>query len=122
MTYSEVSDGTGQQKRTISTSHQNPAIPELSPAAKSLIRGLIVAKGKKRLSINKIKQHEFFQPINFNDVERTRIKMPAVEMKDPRSGMFDEIEPDSADEDFEHEFEELCHKDESVDRSSQSSN
>ena len=30
-------------------------VPALSAAAKSLIRGLIVANGKKRLSINKIK-------------------------------------------------------------------
>ena len=41
-------------------------------------------------------------------------------MKDPRSGMFDEIEPDSADEDFEHEFEELCQKNNSDDTSSHS--
>lgn len=34
--------------------------------------------------------------------------MPKVQQRDPKSGLFDEIEPDSADEDFEHEFEELC--------------
>ena len=122
LTYSEVSDATGWPKRTISTTKSNPLIPEISAEAKSLIRGLIVANGKKRLSINKIKQHEFFQPIKFQDVEKTRIKMASVEMKNPRSGMFDEIEPDSADEDFEHEFEELCHKGGSVDSSSRSSN
>lgn len=81
---------------------------EISAAAKSLIRGLVVANGRKRMSINKIKQHEFFSPIKFADVEKARIKMPKVELKNPRSGMFDEIEPDSADEDFEHEYEELC--------------
>ena len=26
----------------------------------------------------------------------------------PKSGDFDNVEPDSCDEDFEHEFEELC--------------
>ena len=81
---------------------------EISSAAKSLIRGLILANGKKRMSINKIKQHDFFKPIKFADVEKARIKMPAVELRNPRSGQFDEIEPDSADEDFEHEYEELC--------------
>ena len=50
-----------------------------------------------------------------------RVKMPKIEMKDPRSGMFDEIEPDSADEDFEHEFEELCQKNNSDDTGSHSS-
>ena len=108
LTYSEVSDGTGQPKRTISSCHPNPAVPEISAAAKSLIRGLIVVSSKKRLTINKIKSHEFFKPISFQDVEKTRIKMPSVEMKNPSSGTFDEIEPDSADEDFEHEYEELC--------------
>ena len=47
--------------------------------------------------------------------------MPDVEKKDPRSGMFDEIEPDSADEDFEHEFEELCQRNDSDSQSSRSS-
>jgi len=83
---------------------------------------LIVANGKKRLSINKIKQHEFFTAIKFRDIEKTRIKMPAVDMKDPRSGMFDEIEPDSCDEDFEHEFEELAQQCGSNNTSSESSN
>ena len=36
--------------------------------------------------------------------------MPEVDRRGPRSGLFDEIEPDSADEDFEHEYEELCQK------------
>lgn len=36
--------------------------------------------------------------------------MPEVERRGPCSGLFDEIEPDSADEDFEHEYEELCNK------------
>ena len=83
---------------------------EVSAAAKSLIRGLIVPNSKKRLTINKIKSHDFFKPISFSDIEKTRIKMPSVEMKNPTSGMFDEIEPDSCDEDFEHEYEELCQK------------
>ena len=34
--------------------------------------------------------------------------MPKVDQRDPKSGMFDEIEPDSADEDFQHEYDELC--------------
>ena len=55
-----------------------------------------------------MKKHDFFKPIKWSDVEHCRIKMPSVEQKDPKSGMFDEIEPDSADEDFDHEYEELC--------------
>ena len=47
--------------------------------------------------------------------------MPTVEMRNPNSGTFDEIEPDSADEDFEHEYEELCQKDGSANQSSGSS-
>ena len=77
-----------------------------------------MANGKKRLGINKIKQHDFFKPISFSDVEKARIKMPAVSLKNPRSGLFDEVEPDSADEDFEHEYEELCGKQNSDDSSS----
>jgi len=57
LTYSEVSDSEGKPKRAISVDIK-PV--EVSQAAKSLIRGLIVANGKKRLSILKIKQHEFF--------------------------------------------------------------
>ena len=34
--------------------------------------------------------------------------MPVVEQRDPQSGSFEEIEPDSADEDFDHEYEEMC--------------
>ena len=34
--------------------------------------------------------------------------MPKVNQRDPKSGQFDVIDPDSADEDFEHEYEELC--------------
>lgn len=41
-------------------------------------------------------------------------------MKNPRSGLFDEIEPDSCDEDFEHEFEELNQRNGSDDSSNES--
>ena len=34
--------------------------------------------------------------------------MPKVIQRDPKSGQFDVIDPDSADEDFEHEYDELC--------------
>lgn len=34
--------------------------------------------------------------------------MPTVQQRDAKSGQFEEIEPDSADEDFDHEYEELC--------------
>ena len=37
--------------------------------------------------------------------------MPEVRQRDPKSGTFDEVEPDSCDEDFEHEYEELCGRD-----------
>ena len=98
LTYSEVSDA-NTPKRTISLNTGKPAV-EISAAAKSLIRGLVLANGKKRLNIHKIKQHDFFKPIRWADIEHCRVKMPAVEQRDPRSGMLDEIEPDSADEDF----------------------
>ena len=93
-------------KRTISTSRTF----EISDAAKDLIRGLVLPSSKKRMPIHKIKQHDFFKDLKWADVEKSRIKMPEVESRGPRSGMFDEIEPDSADEDFEHEYEELCNK------------
>lgn len=57
----------------MSGQQQNLLRPELSPAAKSLIRSLIVANSKKRLCITKIKQHEFFKPIKFSDIEKARI-------------------------------------------------
>ena len=89
------------------------ATPQLSAEAKSLIRALIVPSGKQRLSIHKIKQHDFFKPISFRDVEKCRIEMPMVRQRDPKSGDFDEVEPDSCDEDFQHEFEELNARDNS---------
>ena len=33
--------------------------------------------------------------------------MPSVHQRDPKCGMFEDVEPDSCDEDFEHEYEEL---------------
>ena len=67
--------------------------------------------GKKRLSINKIKLHEFFKPIRFSDIEKERIPIPRVNMREPKSGDFDVIDPDSDDEDFDHEYRELYQKD-----------
>ena len=107
LTYSEVSDATSP-KRTLSAARPNGF--EVSPAAKSLIRGLIQPNSKKRTSIHKLKQHEFFKPLKWSDVENCRIRMPKVDLKDPKSGQFDMIEPDSCDEDFEHEYEALCEK------------
>ena len=84
---------------------------KLSDEAKSLIRGLIVANGKKRLSIHKIKKHEFFGSINWTDIEKLKIRMPHVRQREPNGGNFEEVEPDSCDEDFEHEYEELIGRD-----------
>jgi len=107
LTYSEVSDNNNNTPKP-DMSQKKPAKIEISAAAKSLIRGLVVPNSKKRMSINKIKLHEFFKPIKFSDIEKERIKMPKVNLRDPKSGEFDNVEPDSADEDFEHEYEELC--------------
>ena len=67
--------------------------------------------GKKRMSINKIKLHEFFKPIRFSDIEKERIPIPKVNMREPKSGDFDVIDPDSDDEDFDHEYRELYQQD-----------
>jgi len=55
-------------KRTISRT-LSVSKPEISPETKSLISGLIKPNGKNRLSILKIKQHDFFKPISWADVE-----------------------------------------------------
>ena len=83
-----------------------PAISvQLSEAAKKLIRSLIVANSKKRLSIDKIKQQKFFAGIKWSDVEFGRCKVPRVLLKEPKAENFDEISYDSDDEDFAHEFQ-----------------
>jgi len=33
-------------------------------------------------------------------VEKAQVKMPLVKQRDPKSGLFDDVEPDSCDEDF----------------------
>ena len=107
LTYSEVSDShdVANQRKRISSTSAEPA--QLSDAAKKLIRGLIVPNGKKRLNIHKIKNHEFFAKIKWDQVEKVKLPMPKVHQRDPTSGMFEDVEPDSCDEDFEHEYEEL---------------
>ena len=74
------------------------------------------------MSINKIKQHDFFKPIKFSDIEKLRIKMPVVDLKNPKTDNFDEIEFDSDDEDFAHEYEELIGRKSSNDDSSHNEN
>jgi len=55
-----------------------------------------------------MKQHEFFKDVMWQDIEKAKIRMPEVSQRDPKSQQFDEIEPDSCDEDFQHEYTELC--------------
>ena len=48
------------------------------------------------------------------DVEQAKLKMPLVLRRDPTSGDFDDIEPDSDDEDFQHEYREVGESSNSV--------
>ena len=91
--------------RTVSLDQQKPV--ELSKGAKSMIRSLVVANGKKRISIHKIKQHEFFQNVKWSDIDKAKFKMPKVNQREPDSGQFDLVDPDSCDEDWQHEYVEL---------------
>lgn len=83
--------------------------PELSAEAKSLIKQLIVADGKKRLTVNKIKQSDLFAKYiqDWQDVESGRLDSDLrLEMKDPENEYeFEEICYDSDDADFQHEYE-----------------
>ena len=80
----------------------------MSKEAKNLIRNLITPKSKKRLIIPKIKQHPFFKGINWNHAENGKLSnRPKVAMRHPESADFDEISPDSEDEDFEHEYMDM---------------
>ena len=60
---------------------------------------------KKRLSIDKIKKHKFFNGIQWADVESGKCRVPRVLLKEPKAENFDEISYDSDDEDFAHEFQ-----------------
>mmetsp|Transcript_25362 Transcript_25362/g.31754 ORF Transcript_25362/g.31754 Transcript_25362/m.31754 type:complete len:150 (+) Transcript_25362:585-1034(+) len=100
LTYSEVSDNVELSQHKKRKSSPRSKVAKLSDPAKDLIRGLIVANGKKRLSIHKIKKHEFFRPIVWSDIEKVKIKMPKVSQREPKSGMFEDVEYDSCDEDF----------------------
>ena len=66
---------------------------------------MIVPNAKKRLSIDKIKKHKFFNGIQWSDVESGKCRVPRVLLKEPKAENFDEISYDSDDEDFAHEFQ-----------------
>ena len=77
----------------------------ISNEAKDLIRQLIVADGDKRITIAKMKKHAFFDGLRWDQAEQGLLKMPVVKLKKPKAENFDEIQYDSDDQDFIHEFE-----------------
>jgi hypothetical protein len=79
----------------------------VSANAKSFVHSLVVADGSKRISISKLKKHKFFQKINWSNLEKGHVKMPNVKLKKPKVENFDEIQYDSDDPDFQHEYEAL---------------
>ena len=57
--------------------------------------------------MNKIKDHKFFKPIDWKRIETGKIKPNPVPLKEPTAENFEDIDYDSDDEDFSHEFTDL---------------
>jgi hypothetical protein len=70
----------------------------------------LVPDGKKRLTVNKIKNSPFFAQYikDWNDVEQGKLECKLrLDMRDPQNEyQFDEICYDSDDADFQHEYEQ----------------
>ena len=72
----------------------------------SLLKGTIAVEASDRFTIDQIKQHSFFEGLEWSAVENIELEMPEVHLKEPDSANFEDITYDSADEDWQHEFEE----------------
>ena len=57
-----------QATRIMACQFDFPCSIKISAVAKNLISGLIVASGKRRFSIHKIKNHEFFADIDWSEL------------------------------------------------------
>ena len=86
----------------------NFSLPDnlLSEEAISLLKGIIVVEAKDRLSIEEIKNHMFFKGLDWSAVERVELQMPEPMVREPNAANFEDITYDSADEDWQHEFED----------------
>jgi hypothetical protein len=78
----------------------------LSEAAISLLKGTIVVNSDDRLSIKQIKKHAFFEGLEWSAVDNLELQMPEPDIREPCAANFEDITYDSADEDWQHEFEE----------------
>ena len=55
--------------------------PEFSPIAVSLLKGLLTRNPKKRLGfngVNEIKEHKFFDGVDWKAMEERKVKVPFV--------------------------------------------
>lgn len=85
----------------------------MSSLAKDLISNLIKSDSKQRMPIQKIKKHKWFTTnldkmgMKWSDIEKGQVTPPNVHLQEPLPDNFDEIQYDSDDQDFQHEFTNL---------------